>query len=105
LPLHPTKELFGKSSLESQKPQNILFHIFQVFGSPEPFAIFAEGKFAPNEVRRFSKRVPVGSGVKPLRVRLPSIRWWRIPKKYKSENENFSGKQLTNPFGCVTIPR
>jgi hypothetical protein len=27
------------------------------FGGPAPFAIFAMGEFAPNEVRMFSKRV------------------------------------------------
>ncbi len=29
---------------------------------------------------------------------------WRIPKKYNSENEIFSGKRLTNLFSCDTIP-
>jgi hypothetical protein len=33
---------------------------FKVFWNPKPFAIFATGEFAPNEVRRFQKKVLVG---------------------------------------------
>jgi hypothetical protein len=40
--------------------------LFKVFWSPNPFAIFAKGEFAPNEVRRFPKKGLVGGeGAKP----------------------------------------
>jgi hypothetical protein len=43
--------------------------LFKVFWSPEPFAIFAKGEFAPNEVRRFPKKVLVGGrGQSPLKI-------------------------------------
>jgi hypothetical protein len=32
-------------------------HVYSSFWEFEPFAIFAVGEFAPNEVRMFSKRV------------------------------------------------
>jgi hypothetical protein len=37
--------------------------IFKFIGVPNLFAIFATGKFAPNEVSMFPKKVPVGVGL------------------------------------------
>jgi hypothetical protein len=61
---HPCTPLKGLLQKSLKNPQNLKNHylsmFFKVFWSPDPFAIFARGEFAPNEVRMFPQKGLVG---------------------------------------------